>query len=58
MVRLLAILNEAKTPPFPIADETPVAEDVRLKCRYLDLRRPRLQSNIVLRHRVTSAVRR
>ena len=52
------LLNEAKTPPFPIADETPVAEDVRLKCRYLDLRRPRLQSNIVLRHRVTSAVRR
>ena len=58
VVRLLAILNEAKTPPFSIADETPVAEDVRLKYRYLDLRRPRLQSNIVLRHRVTSVVRR
>ena len=49
----LTLLNEAKTPPFPIADDTPVSEDVRLKYRYLDLRRPRLQSNIVLRHRVT-----
>jgi aspartyl-tRNA synthetase len=58
VVRRLVILNEAKTPPFPIADETPVAEDVRLKYRYLDLRRPRLQHNIVLRHKVTAAVRR
>src|SRR5688572_30869384 len=58
IVRKLTILNEAKTPPFPIADETPVAEDVRLKYRYLDLRRPRLQNNIVLRHRVMSVVRR
>ena len=58
VVRHLTILNEAKTPPFPIADETPVAEDVRLKYRYLDLRRPRLQGNIVLRHRVTSVIRR
>jgi aspartyl-tRNA synthetase len=58
VVRRLALLNEARTPPFPIADETPVAEDVRLKYRYLDLRRPRLQGNIVLRHRVTSVARR
>ena len=58
VVRELAILNEAKTPPFPIADETPVAEDVRLKYRYLDLRRPRLQQNMILRHRVTSIIRR
>jgi aspartyl-tRNA synthetase len=58
VVRQLVLLNEAKTPPFPIADETPVAEDVRLKYRYLDLRRPRLQNNIVLRHRVMSVVRR
>jgi aspartyl-tRNA synthetase len=58
VVRQLVLLNEAKTPPFPIADETPVAEDVRLKYRYLDLRRPRLQNNIVLRHRVMSIVRR
>ena len=58
LVRQAVILNEAKTPPFPIADETPVAEDVRLKYRYLDLRRPRLQHNIVLRHRVMAVVRR
>ena len=58
VVRQLTILNEAKTPPFSIADETPVAEDVRLKYRYLDLRRPRLQSNIVLRHRLTTVIRR
>jgi len=58
MVRQLAVLNEAKTPPFPIADDTPVSEDVRLKYRYLDLRRPRLQNNIILRHRLTTAIRR
>jgi aspartyl-tRNA synthetase len=58
VVKRLAVLNEAKTPPFPIADETPVSEDVRLKYRYLDLRRPRLQNNIILRHRLTTIVRR
>ena len=58
VVKRLAILNEAKTPPFPIADETPVSEDVRLKYRYLDLRRPRLAGNMILRHRVAAAVRR
>jgi aspartyl-tRNA synthetase len=58
VARQLTVLNEAKTPPFPVADETPVSEDVRLKYRYLDLRRPRLQHNMVLRHRVTAAIRR
>jgi aspartyl-tRNA synthetase len=58
MVRQLALLNEAKTPPFPIADDAAVSEDVRLRYRYLDLRRARLQGNIILRHRVASAVRR
>ena len=57
-VRQLTILNEAKTPPFPIADETPVSEDVRLKYRYLDLRRPRLANNMILRHKVAAVVRR
>jgi len=57
LVRRLVVLNEAKTPPFPIADDSPVSEDVRLKYRYLDLRRPRLQSNIVLRHKLTMAIR-
>jgi aspartyl-tRNA synthetase len=56
-IRELRVLNEARTPPFPIADDTPVAEDLRLRYRYLDLRRPRLQQNIALRHRVTMAIR-
>ena len=58
VVKRLAVLNEAKTPPFPVADDTPVSEDVRLKYRYLDLRRPRLQNNIIMRHRLTTVVRR
>ncbi len=57
LVREIRLLNEAKTPPFQIADETPVSEDVRLRYRYLDLRRPRLQANIGLRHRVSMAIR-
>jgi aspartyl-tRNA synthetase len=58
LARDIRILNEAKTPPFQIAEETPVSEDVRLKYRYLDLRRSRLQQNMGLRHRVSMAVRR
>src|SRR5919199_828538 len=57
VARDIRILNEAKTPPFQIVEDTPVSEDVRLRYRYLDLRRPRLQSNMGLRHRVTMAVR-
>ncbi|MEO8257163.1 MAG: aspartate--tRNA ligase [Acidobacteriota bacterium] len=57
LAREIRVLNEAKTPPFQIAEESPVSEDVRLRYRYLDLRRPRLQHNIGLRHRVTMAVR-
>jgi aspartyl-tRNA synthetase len=56
-IRELRVLNEARTPPFPIADDTPVSEDLRLRYRYLDLRRPRLQQSIALRHRVTMAIR-
>ena len=55
--RDLRILNEAKTPPFPISEEANVAEETRLKYRYLDLRRPRLNENIGLRHRITLAMR-
>ena len=57
VVRQLVVLNEAKTPPFPIADDSQVSEDVRLKYRYLDLRRPKLQNNIILRHKLTTAIR-
>jgi aspartyl-tRNA synthetase len=53
----LRILNEAKTPPFPIVEDTNVSEETRLKYRYLDLRRPRLQRNIGLRHEITLALR-
>ena len=53
----LEILSEAKTPPFPIEDEVDVAEIVRLKYRYLDLRRPSLQKNLMVRHRMLSIVR-
>jgi aspartyl-tRNA synthetase len=58
LAREIRILNEAKTPPFQIAEDQPVSEEVRLKYRYLDLRRPRLQGNIGLRHRVSMAIRR
>jgi aspartyl-tRNA synthetase len=57
LARQIRLLNEAKTPPFQIADDTPVSEDVRLKYRYLDLRRSRLQHNMALRHRVSIATR-
>jgi aspartyl-tRNA synthetase len=57
IAREIVVLNEAKTPPFPVADDTPVAEEVRLRYRYLDMRRSRLQENIGLRHRVTMAIR-
>jgi aspartyl-tRNA synthetase len=53
----IRLLNESKTPPFPIADDTPVSEDSRLKYRYLDLRRARMQHNLMLRHRATMEIR-
>ena len=55
--REIRVLNEAKRPAFQVAEETPVSEDTRLRYRYLDLRRPRMQSNLGLRHRVAMAVR-
>lgn len=53
----LEILSAAKTPPFAIDDEADVAENLRLKYRYLDLRRPTLQKNLLTRHRMLSIVR-
>lgn len=53
----LTILSEAKTPPFQIEDEIDVAETVRLKYRYLDLRRPSLQRCLLIRHRMLSIAR-
>src|SRR3954447_5082805 len=51
------ILNESKTPPFPMEDAVDVSEEVRLKYRYVDLRRPRMQRNIILRSQISFAVR-
>ena len=54
----LRILNTAKTLPFMIEDQTDVAEMLRLKYRYLDLRRPSLQKTLITRHVITQIVRR
>jgi len=53
----LNLLSEAKTPPFPIEDDVDVAEQIRLEYRYLDLRRPYLQRNLITRHRMLQIVR-
>jgi len=53
----LAVLNESKPVPFSLEDDTDVAESVRLKYRYLDLRRPSVQSNFLLRARLARSVR-
>ena len=56
-VEQLKILGESETPPFEIVDDCKTAEDIRLKYRYLDLRRSNLQRNIMLRHRVAKVTR-
>ena len=56
-VTSLEILNEAKTPPFEINQDVDVEESLRLKYRYLDLRRSRMQRNIILRHQVVRYMR-
>ncbi|MEK4802360.1 aspartate--tRNA ligase [Oceanobacillus sp. FSL K6-0118] len=53
----IEILNKSKTPPFTIQDETDVSEDLRLKYRYIDLRRSALQDTFKLRHQTTQAIR-
>ncbi len=53
----LTILSRARTPPFLIAEDSPVDEKTRLQYRYLDLRRPRLRRNLLLRHRLIKAIR-
>lgn len=57
MVDKLIILNKAETPPFQIADNVDVHEDIRLKYRYLDLRRSNMQKNLILRHNMYQSVR-
>ena len=58
VVKEWKLLNTSKTPPFPIEDRTDAGENLRLTWRYLDLRRPRMQANLRLRHRVAQAIRR
>ncbi len=53
----LRILSEAETPPFPIEADSRTKEELRLKYRYLDLRRPDLQRNLILRSRIAAAIR-
>jgi len=55
--RELRVLNKAETPPFVINEETEVNEELRLRYRYLDLRRPRMKDNILLRHRTIKYIR-
>ncbi len=57
VVEKLWILNESRTPPFPMEETVDVKEDARLKYRYVDLRRPHMQRNIILRSKIASAVR-
>jgi len=57
LVSKLNILNKSQTPPFEVTDRVKALEDLRLKYRYLDLRRRPMQKNIILRHRVAKAIR-
>ena len=57
MVNELRILNTSPTPPFPLDEETEVSENLRLKYRYLDLRRPTISRNLVMRHQASHAIR-
>ncbi len=57
VARRVWILNESRTPPFPMDENKDVAEDARLKYRYVDLRRPQMQRNVILRSKISFAVR-
>ena len=56
--KTLTVLNQAQTPPFEIDEHAKVGEEVRLKSRFLDLRRPKMQRNLITRHQVTQSARR
>lgn len=57
LVNKVSILNESLTPPFTIEDDTDGGEDLRMKYRYLDIRRNPVRKNLIFRHKVTMAVR-
>ena len=56
-VDTLQILNTAQTPPFPVEDDIDVAEDIRMRYRFVDLRRPEMQKTLVMRHKAALAAR-
>ncbi|MGH2062925.1 aspartate--tRNA ligase [Aerococcus urinaeequi] len=58
MVSDLTILNISKTPPFPVEDDIDVNDEIRMKYRYVDLRRPKMANNMKLRHQVVSTIHR
>ncbi|MBP7612909.1 MAG: aspartate--tRNA ligase, partial [Paludibacter sp.] len=58
LVASLVVLNEAQTPPFTIEDNTDGGDDIRMKYRYLDLRRNSVRSNLMLRHQIAFETRR
>ncbi|MGX9727703.1 MAG: aspartate--tRNA ligase [Candidatus Electronema sp. VV] len=57
MVSELRVLNTSKTPPFPLDEDSEVSDNIRLQYRYLDLRRPEIGANLVMRHTATQAAR-
>jgi len=57
LVDTLRILNSSVTPPFPLDEEVEVSENLRLKYRYIDLRRPSMAANLIMRHKAAQSVR-
>jgi aspartyl-tRNA synthetase len=57
MVNELRILNKSKTPPFPLDEDTDVSDNLRLQYRYIDLRRPNMTENFIMRHKAAQAIR-
>src|SRR5690606_35015387 len=57
LAKNLQVLNQAETPPFPLDQYSDVGEDVRLKYRFLDLRRPEMAAKLRLRSRITTIIR-
>ena len=57
LVEELDVLNKAETPPIEVDDRIEINEDMRLKYRYIDLRKPKMQRNLEIRHKAVKAVR-
>ncbi|MDH3348141.1 MAG: aspartate--tRNA ligase [Desulfobulbaceae bacterium] len=57
LVDELRILNSSETPPFPLDEDTEVSDNLRLQYRYLDIRRPEMANNLIMRHKATQAIR-